>query len=487
MSIYIPLSHTNTRRPHTFTMAAANLLHPDSSSPEDDVPDQIGSNGSTPTGIATPQPDPADKRLPSIMHNYFQVGSFSGEKANLPRLWSYLSKSSSMDPSPSHTPPPSSSTTTTTTTTHHPATSSESFIMMEREDGEGSDKMEVMPTTNLPTPPHSLLQQESDEMDLASSLEQTDGQSIYHILKKYLNPSTSVPPSRRQTSLPVSSVSDDPVLATHFSNPSIPSASSDAAFCPLEAPLLNHEISHVSISSENLAKLTGNAPDGVRLKNTPPLTPRAMSNEDQSANKKSITSTPRASGSEESQEEQQRQEQQPHSDGMDSSTDEIAMKLDEAFPRQSSASPQNGAPVGPLKGKLFVKISEARGLRASFDPYVVCVFEWNEYISKGARSGEEEKKRRQMQSDAEAGIPMAIPMKSRQSSYNSALDGHDHKGRTPVTDPHWDHEAVLYEFPCSYLCRFNSRLLLTQMLVMYSVTNPRSMLPFTTAATMRHS
>jgi protein-serine/threonine kinase len=200
---------------------------------------------------------------------------------------------------------------------------------------------------------------------------------------------------------------------------------------------------HVSISSENLAKLTGNAPNGVRLKNTPPLTPRAMSNEDQSADKKSVTSAPRASESEESQEEQQRQEQQPHSDGMDSSTDEIAMKLDEAFPRQSSASPQNGAPVGPLKGKLFVKISEARGLRASFDPYVVCVLEWNEYISKGARSGEEEKKRRQMQSDAEAGIPMAIPMKSRQSSYNSAVDGHDHKGRTPVTDPHWDHEAVL--------------------------------------------
>ncbi|OOQ82403.1 Serine/threonine-protein kinase SCH9 [Penicillium brasilianum] len=418
-------------------MANANQLHPYSSSPEDDIPDQIGSNGSTPTGIATPQPDPADKRLPSIMHNYFQVGSFSGDKANLPRFWSYLSKPS-WDPSPSQTPPSS----TSPTTTHHPGTSSESFVMMEREDGEGSDQMEVIPTTNLPTPPHSLLQQESDEMDLASSLEKNDGSSIFHILKKYLAPpTTTAPPSRRQTSLPVSSVSDDPVLASHFSNPSIPSASSDA-FCPSEAPLLDHEMPHVSISSENLAKLTGNAPDGVRLKNTPPLTPRAMSNEDQSADKKPVSSTPLASGSVESQEEQPQQEQQPHSDGMDSSTDEIATKLDEAFPRQATASPQNGAPVGPLKGKLFVKISEARGLRPSFDPYVVCVFEWNEYISKGARSGEEEKKRRQMQSDAEAGIPMAIPMKSRQSSYNSALDGHDHKGRSPVTDPHWDHEAV---------------------------------------------
>lgn len=418
-------------------MTSANPSNLHSSNPEDDIHDQIGSNGSTPTGIATPQPDPADKRLPSIMHNYFQVGSFSGDKANLLRLWSYLSTPSSVGPSPSQIPPPS---TSSTPTTHHPGTSSESFILMEREDGEGSDQMEVVPTTNLPTPPHSLLQQESDEMDLASSLDKNDSSSMFQILKKYLIPPTTAPPSRRQTSLPVSSVSDSPVLATHFSNPSIPSSD---AFCPSETALLNHEKQRVSISSENLAKLTGNAPDGVRLKNTPPLTPRAMSNEDQSADKKSSISASRETASEESQEEEQRQEQQPHSDGMDSSTDEIAMKLDEAFPRQSSASPQNGAPVGPLKGKLFVKISEGRGLRASFDPYVVCVFEWNEYISKGARSGEEEKKRRQMQSDAEAGIPMAIPMKSRQSSYNSAMDGHDHNRRTPVTDPHWDHEAVL--------------------------------------------
>jgi protein-serine/threonine kinase len=119
------------------------------------------------------------------------------------------------------------------------------------------------------------------------------------------------------------------------------------------------------------------------------------------------------------------------------------MKLDEAFPRESSASPSNGPPVGPLKGKLLVKISEARGLRPSFDPYVVCVFEWNEYISKGARDGEEEKKRRQMESDAEAGMPMAIPMRSRQSSHNTAVDAQNHKGRSPVTDPHWDHEATL--------------------------------------------
>ncbi|OQE14558.1 hypothetical protein PENFLA_c037G06177 [Penicillium flavigenum] len=396
---------------------------------EDDTQDQIRSNGSTPTptGIATPEPDPVDKRLPSIMHNYFQVGSFSGDKASLPRLWSCLSKPSEDLQSNAHT--------------QHSSDSSESFVMMEQEDG--SEKMEEHPS--LHTPPHSLLQHESDEMELGTS---PGVSSIFTTLKNYLISPTQTPPedppSRRQTSLPVSSISDDPVLATHFSIPSLPCTSD--AFSLIEAPLLDHEKPHVSISSENLAKLTENVPDGLRLKNTPPLTPRAMSNEVPAAQEKNATSAPQESAQETPQSEQKPED-------MESSTDEITMKLDEAFPSQSqseaapasatSTSPANGAPTGPINGKLFVKITDGRGLRPSFDPYVVCVFEWNEYISKGARDGEEEKKRRQQESDAEeaAGRPMAIPLKTRSSSHNSAVEG-DHKGRTPVTDPHWDHEAT---------------------------------------------
>ncbi|KAJ5406829.1 hypothetical protein N7465_008113 [Penicillium sp. CMV-2018d] len=401
---------------------------------EDDTQDQIRSNGSTPTptGIATPEPDPADKRLPSIMHNYFQVGSSSGDKASLPRLWSCLSKPSEEPESNAHT--------------QHSSDSSESFVMMEQEDG--SDKMEEE-HPNLHTPPHSLLQHESDEMELGTS---PGVSSIFTTLKNYLISPTQTPPedppSRRQTSLPVSSISDDPVLATHFSNPSLPPVPD--AFSLTEAPLLDHEKPHVSISSENLAKLTENAPDGLRLKNTPPLTPRAMSNEVPTAQEKSTTSAPQESSQETPQSETKPED-------IESSTDEITMKLDEAFPSQPkseaeaesapaparSTSPANGAPTGPINGKLFVKITDGRGLRPSFDPYVVCVFEWNEYISKGARDGEEEKKRRQLESDAEeaAGRPMAIPLKTRSSSHNSAVEG-DHKGRTPVTDPHWDHEAT---------------------------------------------
>jgi protein-serine/threonine kinase len=391
-------------------------MKPTNSVPEDD---HIGSNGSTPTGIATPQPDPADKRLPSIMHNYFQVGSFSGDKASLPRFWSCLSKSS-VDP-PSATPT-------------HPGASSESFVMLERDE---SEKMEA--PHPLPTPPHSLLQTESDEMELGTGLDKDDG-GILSTLKNYLIPHNAPvdSPSRRQTSLPVSSVSDDPVLATHFSNPSL--HSDPDAFSPSDVPLFDHERPRASISSENLSKLTGKAPDVVSLKNTPPLTPRAMSNEE-SAEKKPVS--PVTPVPDEAEAEPEAEATPPAQDNMDSSADEITTKLEEAFPRESSSSPQNGAPVGALKGKLFVKISEARGLRPSTDPYVVCVFEWNEYISKGAKDGEEDQKRRQMDAEAEAEAlrPMAIPMKSRQSSHNSALDG-EHKGRMPVTDPHWDHEAV---------------------------------------------
>ncbi|KAJ5908958.1 hypothetical protein N7495_001640 [Penicillium taxi] len=348
----------------------ADLKSP--SVPEDDTPDQIGSNGSTPTGIATPQPDPADKRLPSIMHNYFQVGPLSGDK--LPRLWACLSKSS------------------------EPNSSSESFVVLDKEDGEESDKSEASP----PTPPHSLLR--LDEVEFASCPEM----GIFQTLKNYLSPPP--PSSRRQTSLPVSGVSEVPVLATHFSNPSSPAYSIDNS-------LLDHEKQPTSISSENLAKLTGNEAD----KNTPPLTPRAMSNEEDKQ------STPVPAPTEETH---------------DSPTEEITMKLDEAFPPRQP-SPQGGAPVGRIKGKLFVKISEARGLRPSIDPYVVCVFEWNEYISKGTRDEEETKKKRQIEADEEAGRPMAIPMRSRQSSNNSSQEGHENKaGKMPVTDPHWDHEAV---------------------------------------------
>ena len=44
----------------------------------------------------------------------------------------------------------------------------------------------------------------------------------------------------------------------------------------------------------------------------------------------------------------------------------------------------------------------------------------------------------------EMGRSMAIPMKSRQSSTTSLSDQKAFKSGRQVTDPKWDHEAILY-------------------------------------------
>ncbi|ODM23444.1 hypothetical protein SI65_01033 [Aspergillus cristatus] len=181
------------------------------------------------------------------------------------------------------------------------------------------------------------------------------------------------------------------------------------------------------------------------FQNTPPLTPRAMSNDGtQSESHPTDTNKPPTSCPEQSEQSKPQQ--------TDEATEEIAGKMDEVFPSGSSSRDRSSSPsnpsVGSLKGKLVVTICEARGLRPGFDPYVVCVFESNEVISKSAHDEEEasieRQQKEQEKSDLEAGRPIAIPLKSRQSSSNSLpslLEGHDQKGKL-MTDPHWNHEAV---------------------------------------------
>lgn len=413
---------------------------------EDDSP-----SGPTPTGITTPQMDLSDKRQPPIMHHNLQVG-LPGPKSTtsfpLPDN-SAAMDSSQLDVHLTGVGDGQSSS-------GRSSVSSESLVMMgggEKSPGL-SDKIphvvsevkrDTLSPAKLPTPPHcsahSLLQKETDEMNTASSVpDKGMGSSIFTALKNYLpGPPGTVPVStlaaRRQTSHPVSSISDNAVLASHFSNPCLPS------LCSPEAPSPDHDkpFPRVSMSSENLVKLTLN--DSSPPKNTPPLTPRAMSSDGSQPDKKPVTSTPQPSEPVDPQQ----------TDDMTNATEEITGKLNEAFPSGTSSrssSPQSGS-VGSLKGKLFVTIREARGLRPGFDPYVVCVFESNEVISKSAHDEEEasieRQKKEQEKSDLEAGRPMAIPMKSRQSSSNSLpslLD--EQKAKNLITEPHWNHEAVLY-------------------------------------------
>lgn len=114
------------------------------------------------------------------------------------------------------------------------------------------------------------------------------------------------------------------------------------------------------------------------------------------------------------------------------------------------SAPSPVPPVGPPKGKLIVKIQEARGLIPSKYPYVVCTFESNEFISKGPRrsfDGVEgaDKGARNVYSGqtspVDKGRSIAIPMTSRQSSSTSLSEMQGKAGGS--TNPKWEHNAVL--------------------------------------------
>ncbi|UKZ55010.1 hypothetical protein TrVGV298_008826 [Trichoderma virens] len=119
-------------------------------------------------------------------------------------------------------------------------------------------------------------------------------------------------------------------------------------------------------------------------------------------------------------------------------------------------TPKNsGTAATSAKGRLTIKIVEARGIRKSRDPYVVAVFQRSELISGGPHAIEEEEHvigtpsglgaipmKRQV---SDSGRPMAIPMRSRQSSNTSISDYNTFRNRTSRTlysSPKWDAEAV---------------------------------------------
>ncbi|PGH23320.1 AGC/AKT protein kinase [Polytolypa hystricis UAMH7299] len=422
---------------------ADNMLP--SANQDDDIQDQVGSTSSTPSGIATPQPDPSDKRLPGIMHSFFAqvgAGSDSAPSPNIERS----------PPAPSSAPQshrlsihPQSEVTEAT---DELASLSGSMVMLERDQdsdvvpstisekrsGESENETSLGPSgaNTLPTPPLSsacsLLQKETEEAENGAPVVESGVSSICRALKNLILSKNSLK-IRRHASNPVSSVTSDPVLASHFSNPSLSSPSPT-----LPSPSLSHPLSQ---SSDELSKLTDSTNIVSCTKNTPPLTPRAMSNETLQAEKplaRSLASSPARS-----QPEPARSTVTPPA----------------SFPSRPAGVPDGqGPPVGSLKGKLTVKITEGRGLRPSFDPYVVCVFELNEYISKGAQTGDshgwEAGKGKDdtlgsvpiQRSNSDSGRPMAIPMKSRQSSNNSQLDNRDHEDLNLVTNPLWEHDAV---------------------------------------------
>ena len=326
--------------------------------------------------------------------------------------------------------------------------SSGSMVMVQREHVEGSppppphekpqksksdDTSERHDPKFPPTPvssSSSMLQKEADALKDGKAETDTGGlTSITQALKDFVvSKSLSPGKDRRHTAAPISSVTANPVHA-HISNP-ITSPSPPELSNPQN---VSSDVTEKNVDSL-LRRLTIDATDGSREKNTPPHTPRASNHDDSS-----------------------QQETRPTPSEQNGQTVQEARGASPASDAEKPSSNRtSGVSVGAPKGKLTLKISEARGLRPSYDPYIVSTFEWSEFISQGRKPDtmdvdHEEKKSRKEQlsalpirrTDSDVGKPMAIPMKSRQSSNNSQLDKTEAKNSTMVTDPQWDHEAVL--------------------------------------------
>lgn len=394
-----------------------------------------------PSGVATPQPDTSDKRLPGIMHSYFgQVGSGSPSSPSsvpletpalesvlehLPlqrirekmlgnEILSLVTRDSSNEPSSDcsdHKSPE--------------VQSSESpkelgLVAPEKAQNKNLNPYPTPPASHPPSLHKLKLGDSSSEEDETS----TSKESSTHHQKGI---SESIPSSVRRASVmdPLSSVMiASNVHAADFSNPSDRCKDTDS-----NAPANPSEI-HDSPSYNRLKKLTG---EFSPQKSTPATPTRALSNQ--------TNKSDGSAGSDPSV---------PHPPPAKTSTD--------ATPSQSVSSGSSGAgPAAPApRGKLTVKITEGRGLRRSREPYVVAVFQRNEMVSKGPVEEESDETDELtgspmmggipiMRSGSDSGRPMAIPMKSRQSSNTSTSEYRDFKskGRKSMTNPKWDTEAAL--------------------------------------------
>jgi len=209
------------------------------------------------------------------------------------------------------------------------------------------------------------------------------------------------------------------VHANHFSKPS-GRYSSNIQNNPYH-PRVSSRVLAGSSSCDKLHKLTEDA--GSRIKSHPPTPTRALSNQ--------------TTGSDTGE----------HANGRRAGIDSVASST----PNGSSSQ----APVKSPRGKLTVKILEARGIRRSKDPYIVAVFQRNELVSKGPKPEEVEEDDDIInppmggipisRQGSESGRGRAIPMKSRQSSSTSLTDYRDFKMKTrkSLTNPKWDTEAAL--------------------------------------------
>lgn len=411
--------------------------------------DQSG-NDTPRSGFATPEPDPQDKRLPGIMSYFGQV-----RPSSFQRLWSGTFSAPS-----------------------EPATESPSTALQSQKSDQGQEHESSPSSQPLPSPPEPepasrdpsvsedqgppLLPHEKVEAPLEDKPPPEGGQ-----LHPYPTPPASsrsslrganvgesggegvrhgvaapaVTPNGRKMSVtdlagltgrrpsalaPVTSalVAESSVHASHFSNPGSRRVSTSQ-----NSP--SHELP-TSIEEDPVSA------DSASVRRLKELTLAAASKSGQSTPNRSLSSA-----------------QPARNDGQDERT--ISNDASSATGTQTPTSSSTAMSAPAAKGKLTIKISEGRGLRKCRAPYVVAVFQRSELISHGPRDEEEEDDSAvanvamggvpiQRQGSDSGRPPMAIPMRSRQSSNTSIGEFNSFRNRTQrrsFTNPRWDAEAVL--------------------------------------------
>lgn len=409
------------------------------------------------SGIATPQPDLQDKRLPGIM------SYFTGQvrPASLQRLWSgtfhattpaeaaprdapqqekhgvEAEAEAEAEPGhdqhltsspPSHLPvSPVESSSRSPSEAKGPPLLPHETVGVLSEEKPPPESAEFHPYPTPPASSRSSVRGAKVGENSGDGSRQRAGSAVTppHLHKTSISELTSMNGRRPSALVPVASVAitESNVNARHFSTPG-----SRKDFTSLNSPKHEHpspaktnDVSEDPASVRQLKKLTNDvAPKSGQSTPTRTLSSTKVARNDGTEERRTSDESSSATGT-----------QTPPSSGGTSN-------------------------LPAVKGKLTIKISEARGLRKCRAPYVVAVFQRSELISSGPRMDEDDDEtaisnvamggvpiQRQ---GSDSGRPMAIPMRSRQSSNTSTGEPHSFRNRTQrqsFTNPKWDAEAVL--------------------------------------------
>ncbi|KAF2145004.1 uncharacterized protein K452DRAFT_133528 [Aplosporella prunicola CBS 121167] len=396
-------------------MAPANYLL--RSKAGDDDHDHIGSNSSTPPGGATPRPDPTDKRQPGILSYFGQV------RSSIPSVFRPR-------PSLSEAPAPPSDTQA------HPERHAQDEPASEPRVG-----ADALPTA--PASPCGQLSEDEDDcppllpherFDAPASAPTSHGDSSFY----------PTPPTSSASSVHKVGKDDGIALSSGPSTPPRPRSAGDGSPSQRKHTFaMSSPLSSIMTTSNTPAAHLSNPSNPQPVTASQPTTATSTLVTSPSASRPASTSAPNVQGSsltEDVEPDQNTPPQTPRTQSQEGKPNAAPAAAPSQSTRSSSSNGGTSTAAPTPKGKLSITITEGRGLRPSYDPYVVCQFQWAEDISEGPKKTEEPPRgaMAMMRTDSDSGRPMAIPMKSRQGSNH----GFDSRDRSEVTNPKWDHEAV---------------------------------------------